>query len=48
MSSNEVKITLIYDNEVYKQGHCTQFKSKIKSLYPEKCIDGGAGKVIEI
>jgi len=28
--------------------HCTQFKSEIKSLYPEKCIDGGAGKIIEI
>jgi len=28
--------------------HCTQFKSKIKALYPEKYIDGGAGKVIEI
>lgn len=28
--------------------HCTQFKSEIKSLYPDKCIDGGAGRVIEI
>ncbi|MEA3442783.1 MAG: MBL fold metallo-hydrolase [Chloroflexota bacterium] len=28
--------------------HCTQFKSEIKSLYPEKCIDGGAGKIIQI
>jgi len=28
--------------------HCTQFKSEIRSLYPEKCIDGGAGKAIEI
>jgi len=22
--------------------------NKIKSLYPKKCVDGGAGKVIEI
>ena len=28
--------------------HCTQFKSEIKALYPEKYIDGGAGRVIEI
>ncbi len=28
--------------------HCTEFQSEIKSLYPEKYIDGGVGKVIEI
>ncbi len=28
--------------------HCTQFSSEIKSLYPEKYISGGAGRVIEI
>ncbi len=28
--------------------HCTQYKSEIKSLYPEKYIEGGAGRVIEI
>ena len=28
--------------------HCTQYKSEIKSLYPEKYIEGGVGKVIEI
>lgn len=28
--------------------HCTQHKEDIKRLYPDKCIDGGAGKVIEI
>jgi len=28
--------------------HCTQYKSEIKSLYPEKFIEGGAGKIIEI
>jgi len=28
--------------------HCTQHKSEIKSLYPEKYIEGGAGKIIEV
>jgi 7,8-dihydropterin-6-yl-methyl-4-(beta-D-ribofuranosyl)aminobenzene 5'-phosphate synthase len=28
--------------------HCTQFKSEIKSRYPEKYVRGGAGKMIEI
>ena len=28
--------------------HCTQFKSEIKNLYPEKYVEGGAGKIIEI
>jgi len=28
--------------------HCTQHKSAIKSLYPEKFTEGGAGRVIEI
>lgn len=28
--------------------HCTQHKFEIKNLYPEKYVDGGAGRVIEI
>ena len=28
--------------------HCTQYKSEIISLYPEKYIEGGAGKIIEV
>ena len=28
--------------------HCTQFKSKIRSLYPQKYVGGGAGKIITI
>jgi len=28
--------------------HCTQYKSEIKSLYSEKYIEGGAGKMIKI
>ena len=28
--------------------HCTQYIQKIKALYPEKYIEGGAGKVIQL
>lgn len=28
--------------------HCTQHKAEIKSLYPEKYAEGGAGRVIEL
>jgi len=28
--------------------HCTQHKEEIKNLYPDKCIEGGAGRIIEI
>ena len=28
--------------------HCTQYIHKIKKMYPEKYIEGGAGKIIEI
>ena len=38
----------VRDLEVICPTHCTQFKSEIKTLYPEKYIKGGAGKVIEI
>jgi 7,8-dihydropterin-6-yl-methyl-4-(beta-D-ribofuranosyl)aminobenzene 5'-phosphate synthase len=39
---------LIKDLELVCPTHCTQFKSEVKSLYPEKYIEGGAGKIIEI
>ena len=28
--------------------HCTQHISEIKRLYPEKYVEGGAGRVIEL
>ena len=28
--------------------HCTQYKSQMKALYPEKYIEGGAGRIIEV
>ena len=28
--------------------HCTQHKKEIKEIYPEKYMEGGAGKIIEI
>lgn len=37
---------LFKDLELVCPCHCTQFKSKIKDIYPAKCIDGGAGKII--
>jgi 7,8-dihydropterin-6-yl-methyl-4-(beta-D-ribofuranosyl)aminobenzene 5'-phosphate synthase len=42
------EFVLFQDLKLICPCHCTQFKSEIMSLYPEKCIDGGAGKIIEI
>jgi 7,8-dihydropterin-6-yl-methyl-4-(beta-D-ribofuranosyl)aminobenzene 5'-phosphate synthase len=28
--------------------HCTQYKKKIKSRYPDQYIEGGAGKIIDV
>jgi len=28
--------------------HCTQFKTEIKSMYPDEYIEGGAGRIINI
>jgi len=39
---------LVEDLELICPTHCTQFKSEIRSRYPEKYISGGAGKIIEI
>ena len=39
---------LLKNLELVCPTHCTQFKVEMKSLYPKKCVDGGAGKVIEI
>ncbi len=39
---------LLKDLELVCACHCTMYKSKIKSLYPEKWVEGGAGKVISI
>jgi len=38
---------LVKDLEMICPTHCTQHKAEIKALYPEKYIDGGAGKIIE-
>lgn len=38
---------LLKDLELVCPCHCTQFKSEIKSLYPEKCVDGGVGRIIQ-
>jgi 7,8-dihydropterin-6-yl-methyl-4-(beta-D-ribofuranosyl)aminobenzene 5'-phosphate synthase len=39
---------LLGDLDLICPCHCTQFKSEIMNLYPEKCIGGGAGRVIQI
>ncbi len=39
---------LLKDLKLICPCHCTQFKSKIKHLYPEKCVVCGAGKILEI
>jgi len=38
---------LIRDLHFVCPTHCTQYKSKLKALYPTKYITGGVGKVIE-
>lgn len=37
---------LFKEMDVICATHCTQHKREIKSLYPEKYVEGGAGKVI--
>jgi 7,8-dihydropterin-6-yl-methyl-4-(beta-D-ribofuranosyl)aminobenzene 5'-phosphate synthase len=39
---------LVKDLKLICPTHCTKFKLEIKSRYPEKCIDGGAGRVIQL
>ena len=39
---------LVKDLDLICATHCTQYKDKIKNLYPEKFIEGGAGRIIEI
>lgn len=39
---------LVKDLELICPCHCTQYQSEIKKRYPEKSMDGGAGKVIEL
>jgi 7,8-dihydropterin-6-yl-methyl-4-(beta-D-ribofuranosyl)aminobenzene 5'-phosphate synthase len=42
------EFNLIKGLEFVCPAHCTQFKPEIKSLYPEKYVEGGAGKVITL
>ena len=39
---------LIKDLDIICATHCTQYKEEIKNLYPDKFIEGGAGRVIRI
>ena len=38
---------LLKDLEIVCACHCTQYQAEIKSLYPEKWVEGGAGRIIE-
>ena len=40
------EFALFKDFELICPTHCTQHKAEIKSLYPEKYINGGIGKII--
>jgi 7,8-dihydropterin-6-yl-methyl-4-(beta-D-ribofuranosyl)aminobenzene 5'-phosphate synthase len=42
------KFDVVKDLNLICPTHCTQHKSEIKSLYPDKYIQGGAGQIIEI
>ena len=39
---------LFKDLELICPTHCTQYKAELKRLYPQKYIEGGAGKIIKI
>jgi 7,8-dihydropterin-6-yl-methyl-4-(beta-D-ribofuranosyl)aminobenzene 5'-phosphate synthase len=39
---------LFKDLELICPTHCTQHKAEIRSLYPEKYTEGGAGRIIEL
>jgi len=39
---------LFKDLELICPTHCTQHKLKLKSLYPEKYIEDGAGRIIQL
>jgi 7,8-dihydropterin-6-yl-methyl-4-(beta-D-ribofuranosyl)aminobenzene 5'-phosphate synthase len=39
---------LFQDLKFFCSTHCTQYKTKLKKLYPQKYIEGGAGRIIEI
>jgi len=39
---------LLQDLRLVCPCHCTQFKSDIKRLYPEKCLECGVGRILEI
>ena len=39
---------LFQDLELICPTHCTQHKTELKKLYPQKYIEGGVGKIIEV
>jgi len=39
---------VVKDLELICPTHCTQYQSEIKSLYPDKYVEGGAGRIIKL
>ncbi len=42
------ELDLLEDLKLICPCHCTRLKSEIKRSYPKKCLDCGAGKVVEL
>ena len=42
------KFELLKDLELICPTHCTQHKAELKRLYPQKYIEGGVGRIIEL
>jgi len=42
------KFDLVKDLDLICATHCTKYKETIKRLYPEKFVEGGAGRIIQI
>lgn len=39
---------LLKDLEIVCPTHCSRFKAELESRFPEKCVSGGVGRVIEM
>ena len=42
------RFELLRDLKLICPTHCTQHQAELRALYPEKYVDGGVGKIIEI
>jgi len=42
------RFEILQDLELICPTHCTRYKKELERLYPEKCVDGGAGRTISL